>query len=269
VFSVRVTVEERARLEKEKRRAAGPRGLGPWLIWRALSPARVVPGQPGQYPHVGSGAVLPDLERQYPSGNYPAGEVLPPPAAAIPARSRVILDLCAGSGSWSEPYAAAGYDVRRITLPGVDVREFAPEGPAWGVLAAPPCDQFSLARNGHDSPRDLERGLECVAACLRIIALARPQWWAIENPVGLLSRFLGTPRDVFEPCDFGDPWTKRTAIWGDFAIPERGPFVKPLGGGPLCRVCDPDRRKTTWCSNAAHRAVTPAGFAGAFFRANP
>ncbi len=139
----------------------------------------------------------------------------------------------------------------------------------WGVLSAPPCDQFSLARNGHpDSPRDLLRGLEVVSACLRVVAVSRPRWWALENPVGLLSRFLGVAADVWEPCDFGDPWTKRTAIWGSYTLPRRGPFVPPLGGGPLCLECDPGR-KTSWCSNAAHRARTPPGFAAAFFRANP
>jgi hypothetical protein len=111
--------------------------------------------------------------------------------------------------------------------------------------------------------------MACVNACMRIIAQVSPRWWALENPAGLLSRYLGTPRDAWEPCDFGDPWTKRTAIWGEYSIPKRGPYVQPLGGGPLCRVCDPERRRTTWCNNAGHRAVTPPGFARAFFAANP
>lgn len=64
-------------------------------------------------------------------------------------------------------------------------------------------------------------------------------------------------------------WTKRTALWGDFELPTRGPFVKPIGGGPLCHVCDPQRRKSTWCNNSAHRAITAPGFARAFFLANP
>ena len=191
------------------------------------------------------------------------------PGTAAPA-ARLILDLCAGSGSWSAPYEAAGYRVERVTLPSSDVQTYRlPSGPVWGILAAPPCDQFSLARNGHTgSPRDFARGMSVVNACLRVVLQARPRWWALENPVGMLSRWLGTPRDVFEPCDFGNPWTKRTALWGEFAVPRRGPFVEPLGGGPLCTVCDPARRDS-WCSVTAHRAVTPAGFARAFFDANP
>lgn len=31
--------------------------------------------------------------------------------------TKIILDLCGGTGSWSKPYRDAGYDVRVITLP--------------------------------------------------------------------------------------------------------------------------------------------------------
>ncbi len=191
----------------------------------------------------------------------------------------VILDLCGGSGSWSQPYRDAGYDVRLVTLPEHDVRTYVPPAGVRGILAAPPCTEFSPARHGSRSrrpggtiiprPPDHITGMETVNACMRVILQARPVWWALENPVGALGAYLGTPRDTFEPCDFGDPWTKRTALWGEFNLPTRGPFVEPLGGGPFCAVCDPTRRRTSWCNNAAHRAVTPAGFARAFFEANP
>lgn len=187
--------------------------------------------------------------------------------APPPISERVILDLCAGSGSWSEPYKAAGYPVRRLTLPQYDVRVLpVPEEKIWGIVAAPPCTEFSLAKNGQD--RDFRAGLEVVSACLRIVAACEPQWWALENPVGLLGRFLGQPADSFEPHEFGDPWTKRTALWGSFNRPERGPHVRPIdGGGPLCSVCHPDDPKV--CGIGDHRAVTPPGFARAFFEANP
>jgi hypothetical protein len=165
----------------------------------------------------------------------------------------VILDLCGGSGAWSAPYEAAGYDVRLVTLPRDDVRTYVPPPNVWGVLAAPPCTEFSLAKNGQ--ARDLAGGMDVVNACLRVIMQCRPRWWALENPVGLLGDYLGTARDVWQPSDFGDAWTKRTALWGEFAIPERGPFVTPTGSAM-------DR------STPAERAVTPPGFARAFFEAN-
>lgn len=275
VFPLRVTEHEWERIETVRAQAGGPRAIGPWLLWSALyrgiddtaRPGRAIPARAGITNAI-AGAGITSPARS--SGNTASmGGALPP------AEKRTILDLCGGSGAWSAPYVAAGYHVVRVTLPEHDVRTFAWGSPVcaepvWGVLAAPPCDQFSLARNGHpEIPRDIERGLEIVGACLRVIHQVQPRWWALENPVGLLSRWLGTPLDVWDPCDFGDPWTKRTAVWGSYSIPRRGPYVQPLGGGPLCTICDPERRSTTWCSNSAHRAITPAGFARAFYEANP
>lgn len=259
VFCLRLTDAERTDLERMRAAGGGPRAMGPWLVWQALrsrryypssgntcssSPARVIPAPP-------PGGVLPRH----------AGSTLPG------VRDRLILDLCGGSGAWSQPYRAAGYRVELVTLPR-DVRTWKPpREPVWGLLAAPPCTEFSLAKNGR--PRAIAAALSVVDACVRLAVACRPRWWALENPVGLLGNYLGTPRDVWQPCDFGDPWTKRTALWGDFTIPYRGPFVRPRQSGPPCPICDPARRRLGWCSNPAHRAITPAGFVRAFFVANP
>jgi hypothetical protein len=176
---------------------------------------------------------------------------------APPRSARLILDLCAGTGAWSQPYVEAGYRVVRVTLPDDDVRLWKPpRDRAWGVLAAPPCQRFSRAtRAAHTTAEHLE-GMECVNACLRIVLASRPAWWALENPHhGDLSRFLGLPQWSFSPWEFGDPWTKPTALWGEFSPPcDRRPVV-PTGSAM-------DRR------SAEDRAVTPPGFAAAFFRAN-
>ncbi len=50
----------------------------------------------------------------------------------------VILDLCGGTGSWSRPWELNGYDVKVITLPDYDVREFSYAGEVLGILSAPP-----------------------------------------------------------------------------------------------------------------------------------
>lgn len=255
VFGVRLTSEERCELESLRGACAGPEGLGPWMVWAALRAFRS-----GVLPRRREHMVLPELvvgggvDLVIPGrGTTSAGALSG--TVVVPARA-VVLDLCGGSGAWSEPYRRAGYDVRVVSLPAGDVRTFVPTGVIHGVLCAPPCDQFSLARNGDKSPRDFLSALEVVAGCLRIVGLARPLWWAMENPVGYLGRWMGTPVDVFEPYEFGDPWTKRTALWGRFSLPERGPFVEAVGSAM-------DR------SSAAERAVTPPGFASAFFRANP
>ncbi len=282
VFTLRLEPSKRAELEALCAADSGPKALGPWMAWRAAQgttrPRAVLP-ELGYYPAAAAGvgttaAAAARAGTTPPAGYYRAAVPVSALLAELakvgsdpPLNERVILDLCAGSGSWSEPYRAAGYPVMRITLPGSDVRTFCPpDVKVWGVLAAPPCTEFSLAKNGHE--RDFQEGLSTVNACMRLVLTTRPRWWALENPVGLLGRWLGRPRLVFNPCDFGDPWTKRTALWGDFGEPVRGPFVQAIdGGGPLCSVCHPDDPRV--CDLAEHRAMTPAGFARAFFEANP
>ena len=81
--------------------------------------------------------------------------------------SKIILDLCGGTGSWSRPYKEAGYDVRVITLPGHDVRLYAPPGNVYGILAAPPCTEFSYAKHFHGKGKyhhNFLQGLEIVSA---------------------------------------------------------------------------------------------------------
>ena len=113
----------------------------------------------------------------------------------------VILDLCGGTGSWSKPYKDNGYDVRVITLPEYDVRTYEPPENVYGILAAPPCDQFSFAKTT-GKPRDLKDAWSIVRGCLDIIAKCNKingpyaktttlKFWCLENPNGLLKRFLG------------------------------------------------------------------------------
>lgn len=63
---------------------------------------------------------------------------------------RIILDLCGGTGAWSEPYRLAGYQVRLIDpAAGTgDVRLYTlPRERVYGILAAPPCTVFSTWEN--------------------------------------------------------------------------------------------------------------------------
>lgn len=240
---------------------AGPDGLGPWLVWAARSAFRtaILPSR-GIAEDAGAGTALAtrvgieQATRVGIAARQSSG--IAAARARVGIAGRIVLDLCAGSGSWSEPYQRAGYDVRRVTLPASDVRLFVPPENVWGVLAAPPCTEFSLARNASAKQREFADALEVVSACVRVVAACRPVWWALENPIGLLSQWLGVPADTWEPYEFGDPWTKPTAIWGEFVKPERGPFVKAKGSAAAR-------------STPAARALTPPGFAQAFFAANP
>lgn len=192
--------------------------------------------------------------------------------------SKIILSLFDYSGNWSKFYKDAGYNVQCVDLKhGHDVRfiEFIEE-PIHGILLAPPCTAFAVSGaqywDAKDDSGDTALGVSLVDAGLRCVAIYKPKWWALENPVGRLRRWLGPPRFSFNPCDFGgygderDAYTKKTLLWGDFTPPvpkpiepvrvcEQGSWVQRLGGKS-------ERTKEL-------RSVTPLGFARAFFEANP
>ena len=189
---------------------------------------------------------------------------------------RIILDLCGGTGAWSRPYKEAGYDVRLITLPDYDVRTYAPPESVYGVLAAPPCTH--LASSGarwfkQKGKEALFEALAVVDACMRIILISSPVFWALENPVGRLVHYLHKPQIYFNPCDYGDPYTKKTALWGNFNIP-----VKKLCGEVLDHNethNNPQKRFPSKmhlippsANRSELRSITPSGFAKAFFEAN-
>jgi len=180
----------------------------------------------------------------------------------------IILDLCGGTGSWSKPYKEAGYDVRNITLPENDVRTFVAPKNVYGVLAAPPCTEFSLALNSRD--RNFKEGLEIVEACLKIIWKCRLdgnlKWWAMENPRGFLRQFMGKPAFHFEQWEFNDEGIKPTDLWGYFNFPKKATKERPEG----MSIKYPNGRKNAkgWSKSAVRRAITPEGFATAFYKSN-
>lgn len=203
-------------------------------------------------------------------------------------KNKIILDLCGGTGSWSRPYKLNGYDVRVITLPEFDVRDYHTDESIYGVLAAPPCTEFSVLNCiAENRERNFDSGMEIVNACLRIIKETNPMWWALENPRGHLRNFLGQPKMTFQPWEYGDPWTKATDIWGEFNIPpklfsnwEEVPNKIPLytrkgRSKPNFAFL----HKSSWEkipqlsyhepeTDAEFRAMTPPGFAWEFFKHN-
>ena len=133
---------------------------------------------------------------------------------------KIILHLCADTGSDSKPYKDAGYDVRLIGSD-IGVENFEPPENVYGIFANPVCTEFSTARSTGKA-RNPDDGMFLVNHCLRIIKKCKPVFWVLENPArGVLKDYLGKPVYEYEPWWYGSPWTKRTALWGDFNIPER------------------------------------------------
>lgn len=141
---------------------------------------------------------------------------------------KIILHLCADTGSDSKPFADdPDYEVIKIGKH-IGVENYHPPQGVYGIIANPPCLEFSRARTG-GKPRNPEEGMILVKECIRIIREVQEfqvtnklQFWVIENPAtGALRNYLGKPVYEYQPWWYGSPWTKKTALWGEFNIPQR------------------------------------------------
>jgi hypothetical protein len=150
---------------------------------------------------------------------------------------KIILHLCADIGSDSKPYRDAGYNVICVGKD-IGVENYAPPKGVYGIIANPPCTMFSMARTKAKTPRDLRSGMRLVKECLRIIwecqydiendcqKYSPLKFWMIENPAtGMLKWFLGKPRFEYCQSEYGQSFTKATALWGNFNEPYR-PFME-------------------------------------------
>ena len=127
--------------------------------------------------------------------------------------------------------------------------------------------------------------MQIVEACMRIIWTCREQqklqFWALENPVGYLRQFLGCPPYTFYQWWFGDRGIKRTDLWGYYSTPRRTVFERPNDPYFAKQYKSGKKNQFAWApppvpewydgpalDRAARRAITPPGFAKAFYRAN-
>ncbi len=157
-------------------------------------------------------------------------------------------------------------------MPDYDVRTYHPPENVYGILAAPPCTHFAGSGARWWKAKGQEKlleGLAIVDACMRIILISKPVFWALENPVGRLVHYLGKPKMYFNPCDFGDAYTKKTCLWGNFNIPKQNP-VEPIFITRAGKRYSPIAARTGGKSAKTKelRSITPPGFAKAFFNSN-
>lgn len=192
--------------------------------------------------------------------------------------SKVILHLCADTGSDSLPYQNdPEYEVVLVGS-NVGVENFSFE--AWrhfhgldkkvyGIIANPVCLEFSTARSGGKA-RNPDEGMFLVDQCIRIIEEAQKdgglKFYVIENPAtGKLSDYIGPPRFTYQPWEFGSPWTKKTALWGDFNIPAK----KYTSWADVPKNDALYVRKSSHGRKMEFRSLCSQNFAQAFKEANP
>ena len=201
---------------------------------------------------------------------------------------KIILDLCGGTGSWSKPYKENGYDVRVIDpqewleddFGTGDVRLFKkPKEEIYGILSAPPCTHFSGSGARHWKKKGKESFVEVLSAanyCLRIALITKPKFWVLENPVGRLKHYIGDAKCTFQPYEYGDAYSKRTCLWGNFNMPEPTNIVEP----DMVEFISKKGVKKKMSKNyyyafklpknerARLRSITSPGFAKAFYKVN-
>lgn len=226
---------------------------------------------------------------------------------------KLIISLYDYTGEWARPYIKAGYPVLLwdkkhegdiIKNWGSLIFEIESAIEAgyypYGLLAAPPCDDFAVSGARHFSKKDastIRVGYKDIASntvdlhvilVLSVLSLLKQveqltgykfSFWALENPVGRIERLVPEIKPfrklLFNPCDYGDPYTKKTILWGEFNADLIKNPVEPIyieykkKDGSITRFA-PQFGKTGGKSEKTKtiRSKTPEGFAKAFFEAN-
>lgn len=120
-----------------------------------------------------------------------------------------------------------------------------------------------------------------VAACMAIIWDCRSrntkgkqhgglQFWALENPMGLMRQFMGNPPHSFRGWEYGDDHMKFTDLWGYYNMPKPAytEYSKKFDMKRYSSPKKPEEYKHLRLSRSDIRAITPQGFAQAFYEAN-
>jgi hypothetical protein len=184
-----------------------------------------------------------------------------------------LLELFSGSGSIGSAFSAQGWEVVSLDLDpktDADIHEDIltwdhkafPPGFFDAVWASPCCTQYSCARRGAKTPRNLVLADSLVLRSLEIIAYYQPQFWFLENPTtGLLKDrpfMAGIPFTDVDYCCFCEwGYRKRTRIWTNSGL------VGSLCCGPgLCPNMEGKRHRT---SAQQGKNKTKAGLHGSVF----
>ena len=186
--------------------------------------------------------------------------------------TKTILSLFDYSGNWPKYYKENGYDVLQVDIKhDINILDLTVDDlpdEIYGILAAPPCTDFAGSGAQYWPVKDqdgrTEASLKLVDKVLELVEAFQPKFWALENPVGRLHKLrpeLGNPW-YFQPYWYGDPYTKKTGLWGNFnkdlikneVVPDPNSWIMKLGGKS-------ERTKEL-------RSMTPLGFAKAFYEAN-
>lgn len=136
------------------------------------------------------------------------------------------------------------------------------------IWASPPCNAFSMASvfrywdkvNDVFLPRSEKTilNLNLVYRTLWLINELKPRFWFLENPRGMLHKFIGDPSGWVTYCQYGEKRMKPTNLWG---VHPRSFKYKHCSYGSDCHIQTPRGSKngTQGLGNSEERALIPFG----------
>lgn len=220
------------------------------------------------------------------------------------------ISLYDESGNMLRDWANAGYDCHCVDLLGKPRQEQIGKGyityhkldvmskecktlfqtvKPYFVFGFPPCTDVAVSGAAHFEKKFRENPYNMVEAAnlakqVAILASEEDAIWGFENPVSMLTHFLGEPDYKFHPWEFGgylpeddihprwpdyiaprDAYPKETWLWtsNSFIFPEKAPVYCPPGWSTQATKLGGKSEKTKQI-----RSETPRGFAKAVFMAN-
>lgn len=191
----------------------------------------------------------------------------------------IVISCFDKSTNMVKPWADAGYrcycvDIQHqpgetvdgnIIKVGSDMLDWMPPNePVAFAAFFPPCTDVAVS--GARWFKD--KGIGALWRSLRLfdVSVKIAEWsnapYIIENPVSTVSSYWRKPDHTFDPCDYGDPYTKKTCLWtgGGFVMPPKN-RVEPVQGSKMHLLPPSEDR-------ADKRSKTPMGFARAVFEYN-
>lgn len=143
---------------------------------------------------------------------------------------KLVIDLCAGKEGFSqafrnEPdYEVVTIDIEKKFKPTIvaDVRHLPLKQNLQPdlLLAGPPCERFSIAMPLWPK-MGIQMAMQIVGAVFEAVPYLQPKYYLIENPMGRLRWFLGTPKKSIRYSDYDMNYKaqKRTDMWGTLPLP--------------------------------------------------
>ena len=132
-----------------------------------------------------------------------------------------MLVACECSGTVRDAFIKKGHiamscDLQDTVTPGPhykgDVFDVINDG--WDLMIAhPPCTHLAVSGAAHFAKKRADgRQQQGIDLFMRFTTVPIKKW-AIENPIGIMSKLYRKPDQIIQPYHFGDPFSKSTCLW--------------------------------------------------------